>query len=290
MTNRITAKTQVLGLFGYPVKHSASPAMHNAAFEACGLDYVYVAFEVKPESLADAIRGLPALGIRGVNLTIPHKETAVKFMNELSEETKAVGAMNTILIKENHMKGYNTDISGFLRSLEEEAGFIPEGQKAVMVGAGGAARAVSFGLAQSRLSGLVVVNKPFKMAEDLVSELSQKFPKMKLKALPFDSSSVTEEISSSSLLINATPLGMKGEIPITKTDCLHDNLVVYDLVYIPLRTPLQEEAKKRGAKAMGGITMLVYQGAASFELWTGVKPPIDVMKQAAEGDVKAKCR
>ena len=283
-------QTKVVGLFGYPVKHSASPAMHNAAFRACGLDYVYLAFEVNPECLGDALSGLAPLGICGVNLTIPHKEGALRFMNQLSEEATGIGAVNTVVVDSNGLKGYNTDMRGFLKSLSEEAGFTPRGQKALMIGAGGAARAVSFGLAVSGLSELIVVNKPFDMAEELVSVLGEKFPELRAKALPFDSGSVTEEISSSSLLINATPLGMDGEIPVSDAGCLHSELTVYDLVYIPLSTPLLREAEKRGAKAIGGLSMLVYQGAASFELWTGIKPPVSVMKRAAEEFVRKRCR
>jgi shikimate dehydrogenase len=287
---QVGPQTKVVGLFGYPVKHSASPAMHNAAFRACGLDYVYLAFEVNPECLGDALSGLVPLGIRGVNLTIPHKEGALRFVNQLSEEAAGIGAVNTVVVDSNELKGYNTDMRGFLKSLSEEAGFTSRGQKALMIGAGGAARAVSFGLALSGLSELIVVNKPFDMAEELVSVLGKKFPELRAKALPFDSGSVTEEISSSSLLINATPLGMNGEIPISDAGCLHSGLIVYDLVYIPLSTPLLREAEKRGAKAVGGLSMLVYQGAASFELWTGVKPPVSVMKRAAEESVRKRWR
>ncbi len=277
----IGPETKLVGVFGYPVKHSASPAMHNAAFRACGLDYLYLAFEVKPENLRDALTGLPALGICGVNLTIPHKEDAVQYMNELSKEVIDSGAVNTVVIESGKLKGYNTDIKGFLKSLSEDAGFTPGGKKVVIFGAGGGSRAVLFGLAQARVSEVIIASKPFKQADELASEIAQKFPEVEIKAIPFNSESIGEEISSCSLLVNATPLGMKGEIPISNTECLHEGLTVYDLIYTPASTSLLEEARGRGAKTINGLSMLVYQGAASFKLWTGKEPPISVMKQAA---------
>ena len=282
----IGPETRIVGVFGFPVKHSASPAMHNAAFRACGLDYVYLAFEVVPENLGDALLALPALGISGANLTIPHKEKAVQYMNELSEEAASIGAVNTVVIESGKLKGYNTDIEGFVKSLSEDAGFAPEGKKVVIFGAGGGSRAVLFALAHAGVSEVTIASKPLNQADKLASEIAQKFPEVKIKAIPFDSGSITEEISSCSLLVNATPLGMKGEIPISNTKCLHEGLTVYDLVYTPLSTPLLEEAKKRGAQAVNGLSMLVYQGAASFKLWTGVEPEISVMKQAARGRIK----
>ncbi len=280
-TQEIGPETKLVGVFGYPVKHSASPAMHNAAFRACGLDYVYLAFEVKRENLGDALTGLPALGICGANLTIPHKEKAVQYMNELSEEAASIGAINTVVIESGKLEGYNTDIEGFVKSLSEDAGYAPEGKKVVILGAGGSSRAVLFALAQARVSEVTIASKPFKQADELASEIAQKFPEVKIKAIPFNSESIGEEISSCSLLVNATPLGMKGEIPISNTECLHEGLTVYDLIYTPPSTLLLEEAKKRGAQAVNGLSMLVYQGAASFKLWTGKEPPISVMKQAA---------
>ncbi len=282
----IGAETRIVGVFGFPVKHSASPAMHNAAFRACGLDYVYLAFEVKPENLRDALLGLPALGISGANLTIPHKEKAVQYMNELSEEAAGIGAVNTVIIEPGKLKGYNTDIEGFAKSLSEDAGFAAEGKKVVIFGAGGGSRAVLFALAHAGVSEVTIASKPLDQAEKLASEVAHKFPEVKIKAIPFDSKSVGEEISSCSLLVNATPLGMKGEIPVSNTECLHEGLTVYDLVYTPATTPLLEEARKRGAQAVNGLSMLVYQGAASFKLWTGVEPEISIMKQAARERIK----
>ncbi len=278
---QIGPETKVVGVFGYPVKHSASPAMQNAAFRACGLDYLYLAFEVKPERLRDALLGLPALGICGANLTIPHKEKAVQYMNELSEEAASIGAINTVVIESGKLKGYNTDIEGFAKSLSEDAGFTPGGEKVVIFGAGGGSRAVLFALVLAGVSEVTIASKPLKQADRLAAEIAQKFPEVKIKAIPFDSESIREEISSCSLLVNATPLGMKGEIPISNTECLHEGLTVYDLIYTPASTSLLEEARGRGAKTINGLSMLVYQGAASFKLWTGKEPPVSIMKQAA---------
>ena len=289
MAAEISGSTKIVGVFGYPVKHSASPAMHNAAFAACGLNYVYVAFEVKPESLGQALHGLQALGIRGVNLTIPHKENALQFMDKLSSEAAAMGAVNTVVIDHGRLSGYDTDTEGFLKSLVEESQFEPRGQKAMVLGSGGASRAVLFGLAGAKVSEIVIANRTAVRAEKLASEIAGKFPKVKMKTIPLSTDSITEQMPSCSLLVNTTPLGMHGENPVRNTGCLHKNLTVYDLVYIPQSTPLLKEAKKRGAKTIGGLNMLVYQGAISFELWTGRKPPIGIMKDAAEEAVRKRC-
>lgn len=298
MNSQISPETKITGVFGYPVKHSASPAMHNAAFKACGLDHVYVAFEVKPEHLGDALNGLQALGIRGVNLTIPHKENALRHMDELSPEATATGAVNTVVIESGKLKGYDTDIEGFLKSLSEEADFSPEGKKAVILGAGGAARAVLFALSKSKISEIIVANRTGERAEKLAIEMKKKFPAIKISAIPLDSDKLSEEISSCSLLVNATPLGMEEKlcdvssckIPISNTECLHKGLTVYDLIYTPPTTTLLKESEKRGAKTINGISMLVYQGAASFKLWTGREAPVDVMKHAVEEILRERCK
>ena len=285
MSNDVSAETKVVGVFGYPVRHSASPAMHNAAFRECGLDYLYLAFKVEPERLGDALRGLPALGICGVNLTIPHKENALQYMDELGESASAIGAVNTVVVESGKLKGYDTDVEGFLKSLSEDADFMPCGKKVIVLGAGGAGRAICFALAEAKVSELIIANRTLKKAERLVSEIGQKFPDVKIKAVPFSSGSAGKEISSCSLLVNATPLGMNGEIPVSNAECLHGGLTVYDLVYTPMPTPLLDEAGRKGAKTVNGLSMLVYQGAASFKLWTGREPSIDTMKQAAAAAV-----
>lgn len=289
MAIEISGGTKIVGVFGYPVKHSASPAMHNAAFRTCNLDYVYLAFEVKPELLGQALGGLPALGIHGVNLTIPHKENALQFMDKLSSEAAAMGAVNTVVIEHNVLTGHDTDTEGFLKSLSEESGFKPQGQKAIVLGAGGASRAVLFGLAGAKISEIVIANRTSARAEKLASETGRKFPEVKTKTIPLSTDSITEEMASCSLLVNTTPLGMNGENPIRNADCLHKNLTVYDLIYIPQSTPLLKEAQKAGARTVSGLNMLVYQGAISFELWTGKKPPISIMKDAAEKTVRKRC-
>jgi len=281
----IGSGTKVVGVFGYPIRHSASPAMQNAAFRASGLDYVYLPFGVSPERLKRALLGLPALGICGVNLTIPHKENAIKHMDELSEEATVVGAINTVVVKSGKLKGYNTDVEGFLRSLSEDAGFAPEGEKVAVLGAGGASRSVLFALARAKVSRLMIANRTLGRAEKLAVEMSEKFPEVEIKVMPLGSDSLERQIPSCSLLVNATSLGMKGELPVSDADCFHEGLTVYDLVYTPLSTPLLEEAKKRGAKTFNGLSMLVYQGAASFRLWTGEEPPVEVMRRAAEEEV-----
>ncbi len=281
LTKRINPETQIVGVFGYPVKHSASPAMHNAAFSSSGLNYIYLSFEVKPEEIEKALKALPVLGIKGVNLTIPHKEIAMPYMDNISEEALNVGAVNTVKVDSGVLSGYNTDVEGFLNPLSEK-GWQPEGRKAVVLGAGGAARAVVFALLSSAVSEIVVANRNLERAGRLSTDMQSRFPAARVAPASIFDSLLFREISDSSLLVNATPLGMKGEMPLGKTDCIHPGLIVYDLVYNPNATPLLEESGKRGADTIGGLGMLVYQGAASFRIWTSVDAPVEIMKNACE--------
>ncbi len=265
------------GIIGYPIGHSVSPAMHNAAFRHLGIDAIYLKFEVKPENLRDAVFGAKALGFVGLNVTIPHKEEILKFVKPVGI-AKLIGAVNTVVVQK--LEGYNTDAYGAMKALES-AGVDVEGKIALVVGAGGAGRAIAFALAE-RKATVIVTNRTesrgLKLAED-VRKVGECF------FHPYDR---LEELKGRiDLIVNATPLGMKGfEQKLPVPESLLEDVVVFDTVYNPLETPLIKKAKERGCKVIYGIDMLVYQGAEAFRIWTGMDPPVNVMREAALSALK----
>lgn len=277
---RISGRTKVCALIGDPVDHSLSPSIHNAAFEAMGLDYVYVALRVAPESLSDALYGIRALNFHGLNVTMPHKASVVRYLDGLNDDAKRIGAVNTVLNSKGRLIGYNTDGFGALQALRGK-GVEPEGRKIVILGAGGASRAIVYSL--SRLSCQVsILNRTPERAEGLVLEFS-KGAQARLSWGPLDRESLARELEDADILVNATPLGMRpldSESPVASR-FLRPDLAVFDLVYDPPETRLLKEAKAIGAKVVEGLDMLIFQGAASFEIWTGCRAPIDLMAKVA---------
>jgi shikimate dehydrogenase len=278
----IAATSQVLGVIGHPVAHSFSPEMHNAAIEALHLDYCYVAFHVLPEGVAGAIRGLAGLNIRGLNVTIPHKLAVMEYMDRISEEALAVGAVNTISLEEGELIGYNTDVYGVLTALREIAGVATFPEHCVVLGAGGAARAVTYALGnQDRVKQITLLNR----TEERVAALAEDMGKITGKTIAIggmDAASQTRAFADAGLVVNTTSLGMYPNIsasPLADVKSVHPDLILYDTVFNPLETRLMREFKSVGAAAFGGLDMLVYQGARSFEIWTGTMPPVEVMKQ-----------
>ncbi len=261
------------GVIGYPIKHSVSPAMHNAAFRALNMSAVYASFEVKPEELKKAIEGARALGIRGLNVTIPHKEKVLE-LSKPDELAAKIGAANTLKFDE-EILSFNTDAYGALKALES-AGVGVAGKVALIVGAGGAARAIAFALVEANAT-VVITNRTEQRGLKLAQEVRKYgectfVPMSELEKLKFD------------ILINATPVGMSGYMPgklPVDGKLVKEGIVVFDTVYNPMETALIRLAKMRGCKVVYGIDMLVYQGMKSFEIWTGVTPPFDVMKKAA---------
>lgn len=275
---------KIVGIIGYPLEHTASPAMHNAAFKELGLDYEYVPFEVEPEDLKEALRGMRALHVAGFNVTIPHKETIVPLLDEVTKLARFIGAVNTVENQEGKLVGYNTDGPGFIDSLKEDAGFDPKGKKVVVLGAGGASRAVSTMLAEVGAKSLVISDileeKAKSLAEYLASSLDVSCRPAKASSLE-----LKDAISEADLLVNATPLGMSpkvNECPISEKTKLSKNLLVYDLVYNPSETKLLKIAKAAGCRICSGLGMLVRQGALAFTIFTGEEPPIDAMWSAAK--------
>lgn len=268
----------IYGIIGYPVKHSLSPAMHNAAFRALGIDAEYKLFEVKPDELQSFLKDLGKNNILGLNVTIPHKENVFEFASLDSDNSylRQIGAINTIVNRNGKWFGYNTDISGFARHIKEN--FDPANKKVAIVGAGGAARAVSFALVKSAAKEISIFDIDKSKSENIskmVKSLAADFPIYVAKSIE------DLKINNKDLLINATPLGLKpaDNLPVEEK-MLHRDLFVYDLIYNPAETRLLKLAIKSGAKTSNGLGMLLYQGMQSFEIWTGSLAPKEVMQKA----------
>lgn len=263
----ITGKTKVIGIFGSPIGHTLSPVIHNEAFRALKIDYCYVPFHVKKENLREAVQAIRALNLKGVNVTVPHKERVVEYLDELSEEVLKIGAANTILNSEGILKGFNTDVKGFITSIKEE-GVEIAGRKVLLIGAGGAARAVAYGVLKE--AGKVYI---FNRTVEKAKEIEKQFNDIgEIRALPELSERVTRDME---IVINATSLGMKIDDPYPIDPyLLNSSHIYYDVVYP--QTPLMREAKKKGCKVIGGLGMLVWQAIYAFEIWTGISPPPEI--------------
>lgn len=277
----ITGTTGVLGVFGCPVEHSFSPPMQNAAIKELGLDLVYVPFKVAPQDLEAAVRGAAALGLTGFNVTIPHKEAIIPLLDELDEEARLVGAVNTVVYRRGKLVGYTTDGYGFLKALSEEAAFDPTGKECLILGAGGAARSICISLGRSKAATLTIANRTKPRAERLAAEVAR-LTGVKSMALPLSGPALQDAVGNCHLLVNATSYGMypKHECPpIIAEDWLSPSTIVCDIVYNPIETSLLRAARRRGCSVVNGCGMLVHQGARSLELWTGCRPPVAVMKR-----------
>lgn len=279
----ITGKTQVVGLFGYPVRHTASPAFQNAGFLAAGLDWVYVPFEVHPDSLSCAIEGVVALGFRGINLTIPHKQAVVPHIDELSPEARIIEAVNTIDIRAGRLKGYNTDGTGFVRSIRDESGVDLSGLSVFVMGAGGAGRAVAVQCALDGAREVWVCDCDESRSQSVHSLINSQIASQPARFVPFNRQAMRDGVEQCDLFVDATPLGLKpGEPMSIDPEWLSPSTFVYDLVYDPPETPLLRRAKERGCRTQNGIGMLLYQGCIAFEIWTGLPAPVEEMRKALE--------
>jgi len=270
MMIQISGRTKITGLFGYPVEHTLSPAMHNAAFTELGLDYCYVPFLVHPDYLEYAVKAIKSLNLSGVNVTVPHKEKVMPFLDEINEEASFIGAVNTIVNSGGKLTGYNTDGRGFMQSLLE-GGTSIEGKDILIIGAGGASKAISYYLSQKAKTLYLYDIDKYKL-EKLVQDLNN----------IFNNVYIIENISSIDrfhIIINATPLGLKKEDPLPfDTALLRTEQTVCDVIY--KKTRLLEEASKKGCVTLDGMGMLLWQGVFAFELWTGKKPRVEVMRNA----------
>lgn len=272
------------GVIGWPLGHSISPAFQQPAFDACGLAVSYQAIPVPPEGLDEFISGLRTSDAPvwlGVNVTIPHKEAVAKLVDDVTEEARLIGAVNTVICEGGRLTGHNTDAEGFLRGLTVDGKFDPVGARTLVIGSGGASRAICVALLQAGVHKLSVANRSPERAESLVWHLQGAFPGREIEPLPFDAGVFRQLLGSTELLVNTTSIGMAhGPSPDTSpvpVDAIRSGLVVYDLVYNPAETPLLRAARMAGARPVEGLPMLIYQGAASFARWTGVEAPVDVM-------------
>ncbi|MBN6186238.1 shikimate dehydrogenase [Aneurinibacillus sp. BA2021] len=275
----MNSQTVLTGLFGRPVGHSLSPRMHNRAFAECGLNYRYAAFDIAPEQIREAVAAIRALGMRGVNVTIPYKVTVMDYLDEVDEEAKVIGAVNTIVHADGKLIGYNTDGRGYVRSLIEETGIDLTQQSAMLIGAGGAARGVAVALLRAGLSSLVIVNRTEEKAEQLAAQLRTWKPEAQITSQPM--TAAAEILARCTLLVQTTSIGMHPHTeasPIAPA-ALHERLLVSDLIYNPLETRLLRDARDRGARVHHGLGMFIYQGALSFEYWTGQAAPIHAMRE-----------
>ncbi len=282
---KFVSEPKLCGLIGYPLGYSLSPVMHNAAFESLGLEYIYLPFKVKSEDLKKAIEGARALNIRGLNVTIPHKVAVLPLLDELDVLAQKIGAVNTIVNSGGILKGYNTDAGGFLKPLLLK-GVELSGKKVVVLGAGGSSRAISFILAQKG-ANLIILNRTFERAIKLAQIIEETLGR-RSEALPLDKENLSQALAKADILVNTTSIGMTPHIDESPVpaELLKPGLLVYDIVYNPLKTRLLKEAEKAGAEIIPGFEMLLWQGASSFKLWTGIEAPVEVMRKALVSELE----
>ena len=269
---------KLIGLFGHPVSHSLSPLMHNFAFEKIGLQYTYIAFDIAAEEVGNAVNSIRALNMAGCNVTIPYKQAVLPYLDEIDETAQEMGAVNTIVNHGGCLKGYNTDGAGYVMSLERETRMSAQGKEIAVIGAGGAARGIIYELLKKSPAHVTVINRNLDNARKLADSL-----------MPFGEIQVVTDsqaiaLQTADIVINTTPVGMHPNVtdmPIIG-DIFRSDQIVSDIIYNPLETMFLRTARQRGARTHSGLGMFVYQGALAFELWTGVKPPVEEMYRLIE--------
>jgi shikimate dehydrogenase len=278
----IDGRTRVAFLLGYPVEHSRSPAMHQAAYRALGLNAVYLPWPVPPERLPDAIRGLRAMPhLLGANVTVPHKQAVIPVLDGLTPEAEALGAVNTILVREGRLDGDNTDGAGFLAALAETFGWEPAGRTAAILGAGGSARAVAVSLARAGLRRLAILNRTAAHGADLAALVRSRAPGCDVAAIPLPPIWRPDGLPELHLLVNTTSVGLRPADPLLIDPAgLPPEVDVVDLVYRTEDTPLVAAARRRGCRTADGLGMLLHQGALAITRWTGRPAPVDAMRHA----------
>ncbi len=283
--NEISGYTRLVGFFASPAKHSISPKMHNLAFKETNIDAIYLAFDVSNETLADSIQTIRTFDMLGANLSMPNKIAAINYMDELSESAKLIGAINTIVNQEGKLIGHNTDGIGFCESLREAKVSI-KGTTMTLLGAGGAAIAM---VTQAALDGMKEIyifsrkSPNYDQMEEKIKKIMEETTCSIIITEWNEEQKLAEALAKSNLLVNATSVGMKEkQSPIKNSQLLREDLTIYDAIYDPRETLLLKQAKEKGAKTINGLGMLIYQGAAAFELWTGTKMPIEKIKPIIE--------
>jgi len=278
----IAGSTRLTGIIGWPVTHSLSPAMHNAAFAALGLDMAYVPLPVVPPGLEAAVRGLRALGFRGANVTMPHKAAVLPYLDHVAADALLIQAVNTIVVDDGALHGYNTDIDGFVAALREVVAEPLNGASGLVLGAGGAARAAVTGLLRVGVRRFVIANRSVASAEELVRLLRALDDEARFAVVALDELAA-DDVRGADILVNATSLGMVAplKVPGVLVDNIRRDHIVYDVVYGQRPTMPFARARETGARAIDGLSMLAWQAALSFELWTGRAAPPEVMRSAA---------
>ena len=273
----VSGKTINLGVIGWPIAHSLSPAMQTAAIRAAGVDYSYIAMPVRPVAVQGAVEGLRSLGFRGFNVTIPHKTAVIGLLDEIDEDARRIGAVNTVVNEGGRLLGRNTDVAGFLLGLSRQ-GIEVRGRRAVVLGAGGAARAVLWGLLREGASGVTVAVRNAAKAKEALADFSKD-----VEIISWDDDAFAGALQSADILVNTTPLGMTPNLDAAPpVDWAHvrPEAFVYDIIYTPARTRFLREAETHGHRVQSGAVMLVGQGAEAFRLWTGVRPDEKAMETA----------
>ena len=284
-SGRISGSTAVYALIGDPIDHSLGPTIQNAAFRSTEIDAVYVALRVTRRSLRDAVKGLRASGVKGFNVTAPHKVTVQPYLDMIDPLADAIGSVNTVINEKGKLRGYNTDGVGALRALEE-AGVSPDGKSVLIFGAGGASRAITYTLAQ-HASSIRLVNRTFAKSKQLVLRIRRRFH-IDVQCASISDRMLKDFVEQSNIVVNASSMGMDGvSSPPVAVEWLRDDQCVFDIVYKPPHTKLLELASLAGAKSVNGLDMLVNQGACAFELWTGKRAPIIEMRSAMSQTVLA---
>jgi len=291
LIENIDHTTKVVGIIGHPIKHSFSPQMHNITFRIQGLNYIYLPFDIPASNLVDSLKSLGVLGIRGINITIPHKEKIIQHMHHVSEEASTVGAINTVVNEGNQLFGYNTDINGIVESLNPYREQLAKSTASV-IGSGGAARSVLYALIRHfKISNINIINRTEERSEAIKDYFKDKMHFENINTYELMAKENIQVYKSSKLIVNATSLGMFPNIDDTPTDLedsFNSSQIVFDLIYNPLKTKFLELAETKGAEVINGLKMFVVQGARSFELWTGKNMDVDFMYEELTKSLKQK--
>ena len=276
----LTGKTAVYGIFGDPVAHSLSPVMQNAAFVECCIDAVYVPFHIHPDHLAAAVASLRALDIRGVNVTIPHKETILPLLDDIDPDAARIGAVNTIANRSGHLVGYNTDCSGFLRSARDDLGLNAEHQQALILGAGGAARAAVHALLSTGIEQVTVANRSLARARKLATTMSFDPQRQLLSPVAYGTSGFFQALSGADLIVNTTSVGLSGErLDFLPLENIKGSALIFDMIYSEAGTALTKAAAERGLSWVDGLSLLASQGEDAFFIWTEKRLPPGSMRR-----------
>lgn len=284
----IKGSTRLIALLGKPVRHSKSPYMHNKAFEFLNLDFAYMAFEIENKELGKSIEAMRTLDVKGFNITMPYKEEVMKYLDGVDDEAKVIGSVNTVVNHNGKFIGYNTDGKGFIKSLNRNKVEFKD-EKLVIIGAGGAGKAIAIQLAFESAGEIVIANRSIEKADHIVMTINQHIPGVKARSIGLDENLLKEEIADSKILINTSSIGMddsKNRSPLVNMKELHKDLFVADIIYNPKKTKFLLEAEKCDCKTMNGMGMLIYQGALAFELWTDSKMPEIIIEDILKSNEK----